>query len=177
MDQHDWVPRRGAESLVDLDHRREHFLLERPIGRELGARGCGDQQEGEGLAHLRVSLPELAQCTQTLRNSLGVVHAIDAESQPLPVARVPLAESLDERGALGRARQLLVALHIDADGKDRDIDSPAIVVHGERVRIDLRLGHQLGDAAEEVQRVALGVKLDEIVAEEPPQEGLVDAGG
>ena len=72
-----------------------------------------------------------------------------------------------------RPRHALEALDVDADRERADLNDAIAKRHREVHVIDARLGDVLVDAVEEVHRVAVDLKLDEIVAEQTAEHVLV----
>ncbi|MDF1501664.1 hypothetical protein [Roseisolibacter sp. H3M3-2] len=174
--QHDRRPVGRPPARVDRVDRRRDLVLERLVGGDLAARRRGDEQEGQAAAQLGRLLPQQVERAQPLGDPLRVVDAVDADAERAAVGGVLRAQLGGAALGVRVQRQPLEALDVDADregadahGAPVDADAPVLAPH-------LGVGEHGRHAVHEVHGVAVGVELEQVVAEQPAQHRLLHVG-
>ena len=151
-----------AEAAVDGAGERFQLMANVGIGLDALARRRRDLREHDLALILRILLQEPPERLELLRQSLGVVEAVDADDAAIDER--PLHEAA---GALGLGE----IGHVDADREARDGDEP-VEQSDAAVRHDTAEG-AVGHVVEQVGDVGLGLQADQIVGGERARELLM----
>jgi hypothetical protein len=149
-----------CEAAVDPAHLLVDLPLQVLVLGDLRSTRHGELQQDHPLPMLGVQIEKPLERADPLGDPLGVVEPIHTQRHLLPRGR----------GGTGRRpRTFLERVEIDPDREHPDLDCPLALLNEPGVMIDAHTEESL-DAVEEVPRVSLDLKADQVRREEAAQD-------
>ena len=165
VQQLDGAARGRAVLGIDATHQLVHVATQLAVGVDLLARRHGQLDEVHLAAQRRLALQHSVEGQQPTRHALRVVEPVDAQQRLL--AGCTGAQLLDQPVDL--VRLALERLDLDADRIDAHLHVAVAIAH----RVDAQVDAQhLGGRVDEVVAVRLGVKADQVGAQQAGQDLL-----